>query len=302
VSEESTDNSVSVVVCTWNRATYLRRCLDSLIHQTLQSKELIVVNGPSTDKTSQVIRDYPVTMVQQGDRKGLSEARNLGIARATGDVIAFIDDDAIADPRWIENIESGYSNPKFGGVAGTVIGPNEVISVPGLFLVDQYGDYRFIAPEAGAGREALRICNGCNMSFRKSVLQLVGGFDPFYRYYHDEADLCVRIQRAGFLIDFCPKAVVRHAVAPSENRRQVGYFLARSRAYFSLKNFGNEVGLMDLVLRDIWRLKADFLSVELQARTSGMPVPDRFVTLRELMAGRIDGYLHGIEARGGSIP
>ena len=87
----------SVVICTYNRADYLKKCLDSMLNQTCDNFEVIVVNGPSTDNTEEVLKKYPFRVIQQKEKGGLSAARNLGIEEARGEIIAFIDDDGIAD-------------------------------------------------------------------------------------------------------------------------------------------------------------------------------------------------------------
>jgi len=120
------DPFISVVVCTYNRRTHLERCLKSLKDQEYKNFEIIVVNGPSNDGTDAVLRDYPkIYVISQNELNGLSNARNLGIMASKGEIIAFIDDDAVADKNWLDSLVSGYSDITVGGVGGLVYGPEK---------------------------------------------------------------------------------------------------------------------------------------------------------------------------------
>ena len=91
---------VEVIVCTYNRASSLRKCLESLIYQDYPSFDILLVNRPSSDETVQIAASYCARVVsQQGT--GIANARNMGVLAATADVIAFIDDDCTASPDWL---------------------------------------------------------------------------------------------------------------------------------------------------------------------------------------------------------
>ena len=119
---------VSIVICTYDRAEYLQKCLDSMLNQTYGNFEVIIVNGPSTDNTASILKNYPFKTVQQIKKSGLSAARNLGIKEAKGDIIAFIDDDGVADKNWIKNLVKRYKDETIGGVGGIIYkaGTNDV--------------------------------------------------------------------------------------------------------------------------------------------------------------------------------
>lgn len=112
---------VSVVINTYNRAKSLKVTLASLFHQTDQRFEVIVVNGPSTDETEEVLSEYEGRIKWMScPVRNLSVSRNIGIEASSGEVVAFIDDDAVADPNWVKDLIEGYDAPDVGGVGGIV--------------------------------------------------------------------------------------------------------------------------------------------------------------------------------------
>ena len=112
---------VSVVINTHNRAESLKVTLESLFHQMYKNFEVIVVNGPSTDQTEKVVSEYGKHIkLLSCPVRNLSVSRNIGIEAASGEIVAFIDDDGIADPYWIADLVAGYTGPEIGGVGGLV--------------------------------------------------------------------------------------------------------------------------------------------------------------------------------------
>ena len=97
--------SFTVVINTLNRAAHLRTALASLRHQRHRAFEVVVVNGPSTDDTEAVLALWPDIKVARCTEANLSMSRNIGIAMAEGDVVAFLDDDATPEPDWLEHLE-----------------------------------------------------------------------------------------------------------------------------------------------------------------------------------------------------
>ncbi len=111
---------VEVIVCTYNRASSLKKCLESLRGQDYPSFNVLVVNGPSSDDTVQVAAGYGARVVSQQGR-GIANARNLGVRSATADVIAFIDDDCTARPDWLRNLVEMLLASGASGVSGKAV-------------------------------------------------------------------------------------------------------------------------------------------------------------------------------------
>jgi GT2 family glycosyltransferase len=184
---------------------------------------VIVVDDGSTDKTANIVREYPFHLISTPNR-GLSHARNTGLAAATGEIVAYIDDDAYPDPHWLTYLVSTFLNVRgqqFGGVGGPNIAP------PGDGLI---ADSVAHAPGGPVHvllthREAEHI-PGCNMAFRTEALKEIGGFDPQFRVAGDDVDVCWRLQQKGWTLGFSPSAVVWHHRRNSVKtywRQQSGY-------------------------------------------------------------------------------
>ncbi|MBP3515015.1 MAG: glycosyltransferase family 2 protein, partial [Alphaproteobacteria bacterium] len=101
---------VSVVINTYNRAEYLDRALQSLYYQEYPDFEVIVVNGPSTDNTEEIMQKYAQDIkIGHCSEANLAISRNIGIAMASGDYVAFMDDDAVPEPEWLNVLLSGFT-------------------------------------------------------------------------------------------------------------------------------------------------------------------------------------------------
>ena len=239
---------VSIVICTYNRAAFLRRTLYSLKRLNYKNFEVIVVNGPSDDCTDEVIEQFKTSIkVARNDLKNLSVSRNIGIQYAAGDIVAFIDDDAIPDEYWLDDIVELYmSDSSIGGVGGKVYGPGNNHFQFENGWVDLWGNSN--GHDVGANYNdpnGLRynMMLGTNCTFRKDVLMEVNGFDEFYDYFHDESDLCLRVVRAGYKIVNHKRAYIHHEYAKSHIRENTfdGYHLnwfpiIKNKIYFALKN------------------------------------------------------------------
>jgi GT2 family glycosyltransferase len=212
---------VSVVVCSYNGARTIRDCLDGLRKLAYPDYEVIVVDDGSTDATAAIAREYPVRLISTRNR-GLSNARNTGLDAATGEIVAYIDDDAWPDPYWLHYLVAALeADDHHGGVGGPNLPP------PGDGWIAECVAH---APGGPAhvlvdDREAEHV-PGCNMAFRKRALQAIGGFDPRFRSAGDDVDVCWRIRDAGFSLRFSPSAVVWHHRRNSVRaywRQQLGY-------------------------------------------------------------------------------
>lgn len=238
--------TASIVVNTFNRARALERLLPSLA-QLDGVFEVVVVNGPSTDDTSDVLaRHAHLLKVVTCPTANLSRSRNIGIAAAAGEVVVFIDDDALPGDRgWLTTLTAAFTGAAAAAV-GAAGGPSlhrdgEWPEFAGGWTSD-YAEQRFAdagAPESGRWT---RRTVGNNSAFRRTALVAIGGFDEHFPYYLDEADVCLRLARAGYETVYLAGAPVRHYPAMSpigppfiRNRR----LIARSDTYYCLKNGGD---------------------------------------------------------------
>ena len=235
--------SVSVVVCTYNRCAVLRKCLEGLRRLDYPTYEVVVVNGPSTDATELVLADFPDVKRVDNPARNLSISRNLGIAASAGEVVAFLDDDALPGPTWLSRIVPAYADPTVGGAGGRVIGPGGdnlhfdrgVISRAGMPDAVRDEPAYYNAPDA----ERYNILMGTNATFRRSALDGIGGFDENYEYYHDESDVCVRMIQNGWRIVHVGGAEVWHEFASSHVRKNMSDLnwrvIVKNTIYFYFK-------------------------------------------------------------------
>lgn len=240
--------SFSIVINTLNRARWLQRALESLERLRYAGQfEIIVVNGPSSDHTQQVIAAWlPRIRAGTCPVANLSMSRNIGIRMARGDVVAFIDDDAIAEPEWLSHLAAAYTDPHVGGAGG------KVCDRSGYTFQYQYATATRLADtDWNARRPNEQLCfpgsfrfpylQGTNASFRRSALLEVDGFDEEFEYFLDETDLCCRLVDAGFLLKQLPNAYVHHEAAPNQVRDQAQltvafYPVLKNALYFSIKH------------------------------------------------------------------
>ncbi len=236
---------VSIVICTYNRADYLERCFASLDQQDYNNFEVVVVNGPSTDGTKELLEQHSHLKVCENPTRNLSISRNLGIAAAQGDIVAFIDDDALPYADWLTQIVKRYLELPAAVVAvgGRTFLANQLKYQFEAGLVDGFGCHMAMTSDAPEYFESDRYRHllGTNCSFRRDALVQVGGFDEQYDYYLDESDLAVRLQEAGGLIANANEAYVRHEFAQSHNRLGGDYnfnweTITKNTVYFGLKN------------------------------------------------------------------
>jgi len=230
--------TISVVVCafTRDRLEVLTEALDSLRGQTRPAHEIVLVIDHAPELLEEVRGLWPdLKIVENRERRGLSGARNSGVAEATGEVVAFLDDDAIAGPEWLEHLAAAYSDPKVLGAGGTVR-PRWLAGKPAWFPPEF--DWVVGCTHSGMPRELEPVRNlvGANMSFRRQPLLDVGGFSHELGRVGtlpvgcEETDLSIRVHQrwpeAEILYD--PAAAVEHVVPPA--RGKVSYFLDRCRA------------------------------------------------------------------------
>lgn len=195
---------VTAAIPCYNGGLYLRQSLASLARQTRPADEILVVDDGSTDDSAAIAREVGVRLVQHPGNRGLAAARNTALAHATGDVIVFVDADAVADGRLIEALLSGYDAPDVAGVGGQGIEAN---------IQNAYDRWRALHATQGHGPRPLDRCEflyGLCSSYRRGALEAVGGFDERYRTNGEDVDVGARLRAAGFRLVYRPEAVVHH--------------------------------------------------------------------------------------------
>jgi len=225
---------ISVVICTHNRADYLPQAIRSVLDQGMPPGryELIVVDNRSTDRTREIVRPFesnPSVRYEYEDVLGLCHARNTGWQKARGRFVAYLDDDAIAEPGWLAAIEEAFSSMPGIGVVGGRVDPIWAGARP-TWLSDEialsltilnWSEHPKVIEDLG--REWLV---GANMAVPRSVLSEVGGFHPSLdrvggrMLSSGDVFLEKQILNRGHLCLYHPKMAVRHLVPTSRlNKR-----------------------------------------------------------------------------------
>ncbi len=237
----------SVVINTYNRGRSLRETLKALRYQTYPHFEVVVVNGPSTDDTAAVLAEF-AGAVRAADcpEVHLSKSRNLGIDAAAGEVVAFIDDDALPEPAWLADLAAAYDSERVGGAGGLVYDHTGFQFQYQYSLCDRLAGTRFdVTPPFDAfntpGADPFVYLQGTNCSFRRSCLERIGGFDEEIEYYLDEVEVCMRVIDLGYPVRPLGRAIVHHKYLASHMRNHQRlvfdpYATVKNFCYFCLQN------------------------------------------------------------------
>lgn len=221
--------AISCIVCTYNRQDFILHCLEAFAAQSLASDafEVIVVDNHSTDRTGELVRkfihDHPgVRMTCAFEEKlGLSNARNTGARLAKGDVLAYIDDDAVSDPRFLEEILRVFQEHPAAGCVGGRIDLSMPDNLPWWYsesLAGYYSAFNLSRTETGKVSELWELPYGANFSVAKKALLELGGFSTrLGRKGKDfsggeETELAFRMLSRGYEVYYCPFARVTHYI------------------------------------------------------------------------------------------
>jgi glucosyl-dolichyl phosphate glucuronosyltransferase len=222
---------VTVILCTFNRSATLPCALDSLVAQQVPASvtwEVVVVDNNSTDDTRVTVERYcnryPGRFRYLFEaQQGLSRARNAGIHAACGEILAFLDDDVVAEPDWLANLTSSLTDPAYAGAGGRVVAPTGFAPPHWLTLggeMDLGGPLALFDQGAIPG-ELNRAPYGANMAFRRSMFEKYGDFRVDLGrcgsslLSGEETEFANRLLVASELLRYEPSAVVHHPV-PAE--------------------------------------------------------------------------------------
>jgi glycosyltransferase involved in cell wall biosynthesis len=202
-----TTKLVSIVIPAYNEEDHIAECLESVIANDYSSREIVVVDDCSTDRTSEIASKYPVKVIRRQTRGGVALARNDGLREAHGEIVAFVDADCTVDKPWLTLLTSQYTNDKIAGVGG-------IISTKQTNLFAKYRNYLAREEYTGAQNpEPAEDLPGGNSSYRVDVLRVVGGFDPAFAEprAHETYELGHRLRKKGYVLIGEPEAVVWHS-------------------------------------------------------------------------------------------
>ncbi|NJL78835.1 MAG: glycosyltransferase family 2 protein [Richelia sp. RM2_1_2] len=233
------DTQISAIICTHNRDHYLGAAIDSLLSQNfVNGFEVVVVDNGSKDNTKQVVEQrlaHPRLKYIYEPVLGLSVARNTGAKAASGEILAYLDDDAVASPCWLQVLYGAYqSNSKLAIAGGkvTLLWPEQTLPPRWLSpgLASNLGAYDL-------GDRIVSIENpgltprGLNYSIRASFLDEIGGFDTNLGRVgknllsNEELQMTELALEKGWEVVYLPDALVAHNVSPERLKRS--WFFSR---------------------------------------------------------------------------
>ena len=261
----------TVAICTRDRAHLLKATIDSLLRQTYRNMEVLLVdNAPSDDAAEQLVRThYPRLRYVREDRPGLDWARNRAIAEARGEFVAYIDDDAVADPAWLAALLAAFDTPDVMCVTGLVVPAR--LATPAQELFERFGfsmsfDRRCFHLQMQSPRPGFPFKGfsgtGCNCAFRRAVFDRIGPFDVRLDVGTPvpgggDLDIFARVIRAGYTLVYDPAPLIFHDHIADMDRLidKMGQYHTANIAYLT-KHILSDRAYAPMILRYLCRAYA----------------------------------------------
>jgi len=199
--------TVSIVIPVYNAASTISLCLDSIqrLNYPKDQFEVIVVDNGSNDGSDRIAKNYDVTLLYETTIQSSYQARNTGIAKAKGDLLAFTDSDCVVAADWLDNLAKYWDDHTIGCFGG------EVLSYEPNTMVEKFSDrYGMLAQSGVLNHPYMPYLATANCAYRREVFDIIGLFNP-YLYSGGDADICWRMQKqTEFKIKFIPEAIIYH--------------------------------------------------------------------------------------------
>jgi GT2 family glycosyltransferase len=242
---------ISVIVVNWNGRAFVSDCLSSLENQTWNNTEFILVDNGSSDGSAELLRAWTenkpkAQAILLSRNTGFCEANNIAFSKARGEWIALLNNDAIADPRWLEElVRRGDPARKIGMLGGKILfmDPAGIIDKAGHLIYWDGQNRGRGTMERDEGQydteEEILWPDACAAMYHRRVFEETGGFDVTFFAYGDDADLGMRARLLGWKSWYVPTAIVHHrhsATAGAYSPLKVK-LVERNRLLLAIKNF-----------------------------------------------------------------
>ena len=237
---------VSVIIVTWNGRRHLDACLDAVAAQKGVSLEAVLVDNASSDGTVDHVRGrHPaVRIVALPENRGFAGGNNAGVAEARAPIVAFLNNDTIADPGWLVALVGGLDP-----ASGFALATSRIVYMHDPQIIDSAGDgylraggafkrlHGMPSAEAAEPLEVFGVC-GAACLMPKSLFHELGGFDEDFFASHEDVDLSYRARLRGYRVRYVPDAIVRHQGSATLGRQSARavYYGQRNLEWVYLKN------------------------------------------------------------------
>jgi len=241
---------ISVVILNYNGKDYIEECLDSVIDQTYEPLEIIVVDNASIDSSLEILKEKyssKIKLIESNTNLGFAGGNNLALDYTKGEFIALLNNDAVADRRWIEEFMSAVNrcDGTFGMWASKILfyDDREIIDTAGHLIYPDGLNRGRGKGEKDKGQydkeEEVFFPSGCAAIYRKEMLDIIGFFDPDFFAYGDDTDLGMKARIAGWKCIYVPKSVVYHhsSAASGKYSPLKAYLVERNRLWVLIKYF-----------------------------------------------------------------
>ncbi len=305
---------LSVIIPTYNGARYLPTCLTALQRQTYPHLEIILVDDASTDDSVALTRrDFPdVNIIPLPHNRGFIGAINHGIQQATGDIIAPLNNDTEAAPRWAEAlVEALQHHPDAGMAASKMLlfdRRDTLHSAGDGFGRDGIPINRGVwQKDEGQFDDDTYIFGGCGgaVAYRRAMLDDIGLFDEGLFMYLEDVDLNWRAQLAGYRAVFAPKAVVYHHLSATGGGVLASYYTGRNTIFMLAKNLPGFLfrrhwrailGRQLTIARDALRAwRGEAARARLRGQLAGLVGLPLWLAKRKTVQRRVDAaYIEGL--------
>ncbi|MBR9862451.1 MAG: glycosyltransferase family 2 protein [Rhodobacteraceae bacterium] len=281
---------VSLIIVSRHRPEALKRVAASLRFQSYTNFEVILVSDAPDRSFLAEIPASENMLHLSFDQANISAARNVGLAHAQGEIVAFCDDDAVPDPNWLTALVQPFDRPNIASAGGFVRGRNGFSYQWKGLTGDRLGEDQSLeidpsAPFVEVPFDGSRFAKlqGTNCAFRLDALLGIGGFDEGFRFYLDETDVCLRLAQAGYSAAFVNAAEVHHGFEQSAHRSANRVPLSLYEIGASKRRFLDKHCIKDAVLPAKQRFFADqkqrLLRLMVEGRLEPRDVPALMATL-----------------------
>ncbi len=261
----------SVVVVNWNGKHLLAECLDSLLAQTYRQVEVILVDNGSRDGSAAWAREKygeRVRLVELAGNRGFAGGNNAGFEVAQGEFILMLNNDAVADARWVEElVTAAQADPTLAGCSSKILihADKTLFENTGLLMYPDGSARGRGRLERDAGQfetvDEIPCPSGCACLYRRAAIDQAGGFDAEFFCYGDDVELGLKCLVAGWRFVYVPRAVAWHKESQTSGKYSPwkAFLVERNRIWVMLKTYpagAIAASFWYTFLRYWWNLKA----------------------------------------------